>query len=55
MNIIINTFLKAAGLVLILIGYVATNYEQLEIFDFYLFSEGGPYYYDGFGMGSCGE
>ena len=52
MKKIINIFLKAVGLVLILIGLVAAYYGPLEIFVFYLFSEGGQFYYDGFGMGS---
>jgi hypothetical protein len=38
--------------VLILIGIVAAYYGPLEIFVFYLFSEGGRFHYDGFGIGS---
>ncbi len=52
MRKITTIFLKAIGLVLILIGLVAAYYGPLEIFVFYLFSEGGQFYYHGFGMGS---
>jgi hypothetical protein len=45
-------FLKVTGVVLILVGLIAAYYGPLEIFVFYLFSEGGIFYYDGFGMGS---
>jgi hypothetical protein len=45
-------FLRIIGVVLILVGIVAAYYGPLEIFVFYLFSEGGRFHYDGFGMGS---
>lgn len=45
-------FLRTVGVALILVGVVAAYYGPLEIFVFYLFSEGGRFYYDGFGMGS---
>lgn len=45
-------FLRTIGVALILVGIVAAYYGPLEIFVFYLFSEGGRFYYDGFGMGS---
>lgn len=45
-------FLRTVGVALILVGIVAAYYGPLEIFVFYLFSEGGRFYYDGFGMGS---
>ncbi len=45
-------FLRTVGVVLLLVGLVAAYYGPLEIFVFYLFSEGGRFYYDGFGMGS---
>jgi len=43
---------KAIGITQILIGIVAAYYGPLEIYVFYLFSKGGPFYYDGFGVGS---
>jgi hypothetical protein len=52
MQKIFTIFLKAIGLVLILIGLVAAYYGPLEIFVFYLFSEVGQFNCDGFGMGS---
>lgn len=45
-------FLKIIGVVLTLVGLVAAYYGPLEIFVFYFFSEGGRFYYAGFGMGS---
>ena len=45
-------FLRTVGVALILVGIVAAYYGPLEIFVFYLFSECGRFYYDGFGMGS---
>lgn len=52
MQKLIPIFLRATGLVLILVGLVAAYYGPLEIFVFYLFSEGGQFHYDGFGVGS---
>jgi len=43
---------KILGVVLFLVGIVAAFYGPLEIYVFYLFSEGGRFHYDGFGMGS---
>lgn len=40
------------GVPLLLIGIVAAFMGPLEIYCFYLFSEGGPFYYEGFGFGS---
>mgnify|MGYP001812664409 CR=1 FL=1 len=40
------------GIPLLLIGVVAAFMGPLEIYCFYLFSEGGPFYYEGFGFGS---
>jgi hypothetical protein len=48
----IPVFLKILGIVLIIVGLVAAYYGPLEIFVFYLFSKGGRFYYDGFGVGS---
>ncbi len=45
-------FLKTIGAILILVGIVAAYYGPLEIFVFYLFSEGGRFHYAGFGIGS---
>ncbi len=52
MQKLIPIFLRTVGIVLVLIGIVAAYYGPLEIFVFYLFSEGGRFHYDGFGMGS---
>ncbi len=43
---------KIAGIVQLFIGLVALYYGPLEIYVFYLFSEEGPFYYPGFGVGS---
>lgn len=51
---LVLNFLRAVGVVLILVGIVAAYYGPLEIFVFYFFSEGGRFHYDGFGMGSFG-
>lgn len=45
-------FLKIIGVILILVGIVAAYYGPLEIYVFYLFSEGGRFHYTGFGIGS---
>jgi hypothetical protein len=45
-------FLKTIGIILTLVGLVAAYYGPLEINVFYLFSEGGRFYYEGFGFGS---
>jgi hypothetical protein len=52
MDKLIPRFLQIIGVFLLLVGLVAAYYGPLEIFVFYLFSEGGPFYYDGFGVGS---
>jgi hypothetical protein len=44
--------LRTIGAVLLLVGLVGAYYGPLEIFVFYLFSRGGQFYYDGFGMGA---
>jgi hypothetical protein len=44
--------LKMIGIVLFMIGMLAAFYGPYEIFVFYLFSEGGRFHYDGFGVGS---
>jgi hypothetical protein len=49
---LIRVLLKIVGFALILVGLVAAYYGPLEIFVFYLFSEGGRFHYDGFGVGS---
>ncbi len=43
---------KAIGVIQILVGIVGIYYGPLEIYVFYLFSRGGQFYYDGFGIGS---
>ena len=52
MQKLIPPILKIIGVVLVLIGIVAAYYGPLEIFVFYLFSEGGQFHYEGFGVGS---
>ncbi len=52
MQKLISPFLRLLGGALLLVGLVGAYYGPLEIFVFYLFSEGGQFYYDGFGMGS---
>ena len=47
-----RVFLRLLGGALLLVGLVGAFYGPLEIFVFYIFSEGGQFYYDGFGMGS---
>ena len=49
---LIPKILRIFGVVLTIVGVVAAYYGPLEIFVFYLFSEGGRFYYAGFGMGS---
>ncbi len=46
------TFLYAIGVLLSAIGLIAAIYAPLEFYSFYLFSEGGRFYYEGFGFGS---
>ncbi len=48
----IPTTLRITGVALIIIGMVAAFYGPYEMFVFYLFSKGGRFYYEGFGMGS---
>ncbi len=52
MQMFLPLFLKLIGFVLLLIGLVAAYYGPLEIYVFYLFSEGGRFHYEGFGVGS---
>jgi hypothetical protein len=40
------------GALMLAIGLVAAFFGPLEIYPFYLFSEGGRFHYDGFGFGS---
>ena len=44
--------LKGFGLLLLLVGFTAAVFGPLEMYAFYLFSEGGRFYYLGFGFGS---
>ncbi len=44
--------LIAFGLILLLIGVASAFIGPLEIYTFYLFSEGGRFHYEGFGFGS---
>ncbi len=45
-------FLRFIGFVLLLVGIIGAYYGPYEFCIFYLFSEGGPFHYDGFGVGS---
>lgn len=45
-------FMKILGITLLIIGLVGLFYGPLEIYCFYLFSGGGPFYYEGFQIGS---
>jgi hypothetical protein len=44
--------LRLIGVCLLLIGVAAAFFGPLEVYCFYLFSEGGPFHYEGFGFGS---
>ena len=44
--------LRLIGAVLLMVGVAAAFFGPLEIYCFYLFSEGGPFHYGGFGFGS---
>ncbi len=44
--------LTAIGVLLLLIGIAAAVLGPAEMYCFYLFSEGGPFHYEGFGFGS---
>jgi hypothetical protein len=44
--------LYAIGVLLSAIGLIAAIYVPLEFYSFYLFSNGGRFYYEGFGFGS---
>ena len=48
----IPILLKVIGIFLVTVGLIGAYYGPLEIFVFYLFSEGGRFHYDGFGVGS---
>ena len=52
MKKLVFLFLRIIGVVLVVVGLIAAYYGPLEIFVFYLFSDGGRFHYDGFGMGS---
>jgi MFS family permease len=43
---------KILGILQLAIGFFSLGIAPLEIYSFYLFSEGGRFYYDGFGIGS---
>jgi hypothetical protein len=48
----LSKWIKRIGLLLILLGVAAAAIAPLEIYTFYLFSEGGKFHYEGFGFGS---
>ncbi len=45
-------FVKILGIIQLVIGFSFLWLAPVEIYSFYLFSEGGPFYYDGFHIGS---
>jgi hypothetical protein len=47
-----SPILVGIGLLMLLIGIVAAFMGPIEIYCFYLFSEGGRFHYEGFGFGS---
>ena len=52
MHLSISRITKVIGIFVFSIGLVAAFYAPYEIFVYYIFSEGGQFHYDGFGMGS---
>ena len=44
--------LRITGAIFLLVGLASAFIGPLELHCFYLFSEGGPFYFDGFGFGS---
>lgn len=44
--------LRSIGFIILFIGIISAYYGPYEHAIFYLFSEGGPFHYDGFGFGS---
>lgn len=52
MRTLIPALLRFAGLAMLLVGLLGAFYGPLEIYVFYLFSQGGRFNYDGFGVGS---
>ncbi|MFC1477592.1 hypothetical protein ACFL6L_03890 [candidate division KSB1 bacterium] len=51
-NTIFSRILVLLGVLQLLIGIAAVCFGPAELYCFYLFSEGGPFYYDGFGFGA---
>jgi hypothetical protein len=47
-----RVIVKILGIIQLLIGFSTLVIAPIEIYSFYLFSEGGVFYYDGFGIGS---
>jgi hypothetical protein len=47
-----SRILVLIGVLLLLVGLACAVLGPVEIYCFYLFSEGGPFYYEGFGFGS---
>ena len=44
--------LGAIGALLLVVGAIAAFYGPIEMYCFYMFSEGGRFHYQGFGFGS---
>jgi hypothetical protein len=47
-----RVILKVIGTISIFVGIISSLIAPLELYCFYLFSEGGRFHYEGFGMGS---
>jgi hypothetical protein len=48
----LSKWIKILGYLFFLVGVAAVVIAPLEIYTFYLFSEGGKFHYEGFGFGS---
>ena len=48
----LKIFIKILGVILLLIGLLGLIYGPCEIYCFYFFSKGDPFYYEGFQIGT---
>jgi hypothetical protein len=48
----LSRWIKLIGLIFLFVGLAAAVIAPIEIYTFYLFSEGGKFHYEGFGFGS---
>ncbi len=51
-NIVNQYLINFIGIILIIIGIITAFFAPLEIYSYYFFTEGGRFYYEGFGFGS---